>query len=81
MTLSVRVKLDGEVIYETWALNEATVEKASRERSLEVAVEVDGRPLSHVRLRRHRHVHARPARPPTRSPPAVRWSGRAWRPC
>ena len=46
MTLSVRVKLDGEVIHETWALNEATVEKASRERSLEVAIEVDGRPLS-----------------------------------
>jgi NAD+ kinase len=46
MTLSVRVKLDGTVVHETWALNEATVEKASRERSLEVAVEVDGRPLS-----------------------------------
>jgi NAD+ kinase len=46
MTLSVRVKLDGQVIHETWALNEATVEKASRERSLEVALEVDGRPLS-----------------------------------
>ena len=29
-----------------WALNEATVEKASRERSLEVVIEVDGRPLS-----------------------------------
>ena len=46
MTLSVRVKLDGEVIYETWALNEASVEKGSRERSLEVAIEVDGLPLS-----------------------------------
>lgn len=46
MTLSVRVKLDSEVVYETWALNEATVEKASRERMLEVVVEVDGRPLS-----------------------------------
>ncbi|NYF10541.1 NAD+ kinase [Leifsonia sp. AK011] len=46
MTLSVRVKLDGEVIYETWALNEASVEKANRERMLEVVVEVDGRPLS-----------------------------------
>ncbi|WP_043109961.1 NAD kinase [Paraoerskovia marina] len=29
-----------------WALNEATVEKAGRARMLEVAVEVDGRPLS-----------------------------------
>ncbi|SDZ44812.1 NAD kinase [Herbiconiux ginsengi] len=46
MTLSVRVKVDSEVVYETWALNEATVEKASRERMLEVVVEVDGRPLS-----------------------------------
>lgn len=46
MTLAVRVKVDREVIYETWALNEATVEKASRERMLEVVIEVDGRPLS-----------------------------------
>ena len=46
MTLSVRVKVDDEVIHETWALNEASVEKASRERSLEVVIEVDGRPLS-----------------------------------
>ena len=29
-----------------WALNEATVEKADRQRMLEVAIEVDGRPLS-----------------------------------
>jgi NAD+ kinase len=46
MTLAVRVKVDSEVIYETWALNEATVEKGSRERILEVVIEVDGRPLS-----------------------------------
>ena len=46
MTLSVRVKRDSEVIFETWALNEATVEKASRERMLEVVIEVDARPLS-----------------------------------
>ena len=46
MTLSVRVKVGRKVIYETWALNEATVEKASRERMLEVVIEVDGRPLS-----------------------------------
>ena len=46
MTLSVRVKRNDEVVYETWALNEATVEKASRERMLEVVIEVDGRPLS-----------------------------------
>ena len=30
----------------TWALNEASVEKAARERMLEVVVEIDGRPLS-----------------------------------
>jgi NAD+ kinase len=46
MTLNVRVKVDSEVVYETWAINEATVEKASRERMLEVVIEVDGRPLS-----------------------------------
>ena len=46
MTLSVRVKVGDEVVYETWALNEATVEKAERERMLEVVIEVDGRPLS-----------------------------------
>ncbi len=46
MALNVRVKVDTQVVYETWALNEATVEKASRERMLEVVIEVDGRPLS-----------------------------------
>ncbi len=46
LALSVRVKIKGEVVYETWALNEATVEKASRERMLEVVIEVDGRPVS-----------------------------------
>lgn len=46
MTLSVRVKVDGETVAESWALNEVTVEKAERERMLEVVVEVDRRPLS-----------------------------------
>jgi NAD+ kinase len=46
LTLEVRVYRDGEVVAETWALNEASVEKAARERMLEVVVEVDGRPLS-----------------------------------
>jgi NAD+ kinase len=46
MALSVRVKRGAEVIWESWALNEATVEKASRERMLEVVMEIDGRPLS-----------------------------------
>ncbi|MDU0368080.1 NAD kinase [Microbacterium sp. KSW4-17] len=47
LALAVRVlDADDSVIFETWALNEATVEKASRERMLEVVMEVDGRPLS-----------------------------------
>ncbi len=47
LALSVRVKDSrGVVVYETWALNEATVEKASRERMIEVVLEIDGRPLS-----------------------------------
>ena len=46
MTLEVDVLHDGQVVCQNWALNEASVEKAARERMLEVAVEVDGRPLS-----------------------------------
>lgn len=47
LALAVKVlDADDRVIFETWALNEATVEKASRERMLEVVMEVDGRPLS-----------------------------------
>jgi NAD+ kinase len=44
-TLRVTATLDGEVIAEDWALNEASVEKSSREKLLEVAVSVDDRPL------------------------------------
>ncbi|PDQ35846.1 MAG: NAD kinase [Candidatus Lumbricidophila eiseniae] len=46
MTLWVRAKVDSEVVFESWALNEVTVEKAERERMLEVVIEVDRRPLS-----------------------------------
>jgi NAD+ kinase len=46
MTLDVTVRTNGEVLASTWALNEATVEKAARERMIEVITEVDGRPLS-----------------------------------
>lgn len=46
MTLDATVCSGGEVIGRTWALNEATVEKATRERILEVVLEVDGRPVS-----------------------------------
>lgn len=46
MTLDVDVVLDGEVVDTGWALNECSVEKAARERMLELVVGVDGRPLS-----------------------------------
>lgn len=46
MTLEIVVTSGDDVIHEDWALNEATVEKASRERMIEVVIEVDGRPLS-----------------------------------
>jgi NAD+ kinase len=46
MTLEVKATHGGEVIARSWALNEVTVEKASRERMLEVTLEIDGRPLS-----------------------------------
>ncbi|MDF8264197.1 NAD kinase [Luteipulveratus flavus] len=45
-TLEVTARVDGAVVCEGWALNEATVEKAARERMLELVVEIDGRPLS-----------------------------------
>ena len=48
LTIDVAVSVDGDVLTETWALNEASVEKASRERMLELVVEVDGRPLSRL---------------------------------
>ncbi|HSE10986.1 MAG TPA: NAD kinase, partial [Nocardioidaceae bacterium] len=46
LTVDVAVYRDRELVAHTWALNEASVEKAARERMLEVVVEVDGRPLS-----------------------------------
>jgi NAD+ kinase len=46
LTIDVSVFQDGELVTSTFALNEASVEKAARERMLEVVVEVDGRPLS-----------------------------------
>lgn len=46
MTIEVTATLDGEVLATTWALNEASVEKSSRERILDVVVEVDGHPVS-----------------------------------
>lgn len=46
MTLDVLVRTDGRVVHHDWAINEASVEKASRERMLEVVTEVDNRPVS-----------------------------------
>lgn len=46
MTLDVTVTSGGQRVYAGWALNEASVEKASRARMIELIAEVDGRPLS-----------------------------------
>jgi NAD+ kinase len=46
MTVDVMVRQNGGVIATGWALNEASVEKASRQRILELVAEIDGRPLS-----------------------------------
>jgi NAD+ kinase len=46
MTLDVSVHADGEKIADLWAVNEASVEKANRERLIEVVIEVDGRPVT-----------------------------------
>jgi NAD+ kinase len=46
MTIDATVRSNGTVLGRTWALNEAVVEKVTRERILEVVLEVDGRPVS-----------------------------------
>lgn len=46
LTIDVSVYRDKELVAQTFALNEASVEKAARQRMLEVVVEIDGRPLS-----------------------------------
>lgn len=46
MTLDVAVVRDGAQVARTWAMNEASVEKSSRERMIEVALGIDGRPLT-----------------------------------
>ena len=46
LTLDVDVRVDEQVVACDWALNEASVEKTKRERMLEVAVEIDDRPLT-----------------------------------
>lgn len=46
MALEVRASHDGDTVFSSWALNEVAVEKAARERMIELTVEIDGRPLS-----------------------------------
>ena len=46
MTLDVLVRTDGHIGHRDWAINEVSVEKAARERMLEVVTEVDNRPVS-----------------------------------
>jgi NAD+ kinase len=46
LTIDVQVYQGKELVTSTFALNEVSVEKAARERMLEVAVEIDGKPLS-----------------------------------
>jgi NAD+ kinase len=46
MTIDIEVTFGTDLLARTWALNEASVEKALRERMVEVLVEIDGRPLS-----------------------------------
>jgi NAD+ kinase len=44
-TVDVEVSAHGRLLATDWALNEATVEKSTRERMIEIAVAVDDRPL------------------------------------
>lgn len=46
MAIDVKVWDGQQKILETWALNEASVEKGNREKMIEVVIEVDRRPLS-----------------------------------
>ncbi|MQA63735.1 MAG: NAD kinase [Actinophytocola sp.] len=46
MTLDVTVTVDGRTFARTWALNEASVEKGTRERILDALITIDGHPVS-----------------------------------
>jgi NAD+ kinase len=46
LTIDVTAEHGGQLVGNSWALNEVTVEKGAREKMLELLVEVDGRPLS-----------------------------------
>ena len=46
MTLDVCVRRGDDVVARDWAVNDVSVEKAARQRMVDLMVEVDGRPLS-----------------------------------
>ncbi|MDO5698776.1 MAG: NAD kinase [Dermatophilus congolensis] len=46
MTLDVEAYSGDQLLTRTWALNEMTVEKVSRERMIQAVIVIDGRPLS-----------------------------------
>lgn len=46
LAIDVTVMREGQVAQRLWAVNEASLEKADRQRLIEVVVEIDGRPLS-----------------------------------
>jgi NAD+ kinase len=48
LTIDVSVLVGGVELTRDWALNEASVEKASRQRMLDVVTEIDQRPLSRL---------------------------------
>jgi NAD+ kinase len=48
LAIEVSVIRDGQVVIRDWALNDMSVEKAAREHMVNVVLEIDGRPLSHL---------------------------------
>jgi NAD+ kinase len=47
LAIDVSIIRDGEIVIRDWALNDVSVEKAARQRMINVVLEIDGRPLSH----------------------------------
>ncbi len=46
LEVALRSSRDGDVIWSSFAINEVSLEKAARERMIEVVVDIDGHPLS-----------------------------------
>lgn len=46
LTIDVTIRRDQQSVADDWAVNDVSVEKASRQRMLDTVVEIDGRPLS-----------------------------------